>query len=101
MNLTSSFVPHEFPTYKAFFSYTSPIFKDMFSTPQPISFETTPEATLPVIDISDTPEDLEVFLHMIYPSWSPTMSTLDEVSHGLVMFNKYQVPYESLNPLRS
>ena len=101
MNLTSFFVLHEFPTYKAFFSYTSPVFKDMFSTPQPVSFESTPEATLPVIDISDTPEDLEVFLHIIYPSWSPTMSTLDEVSHGLIMFNKYQMPYELLNPLRS
>ena len=94
-------MPCEFHIHKTILSIASPVFKDMFSIPQPTSSTTTPGATTSVIDVDDTPEDLENFLRMIYPFGFPTMSTLDEISRALVIFDKYQVQGASLRPLRS
>ena len=93
--------PREFRVHKTILSVASPVFKDMFSIPQPAS-STTPEGvTIPVIDVDDTPEDLEVFLRIIYPFGLPAMPTLDAISHALVTLDKYQVQGGSLQPLRS
>ena len=93
-------VPYNFHTYKIILSITSQVFHDMFNLSQPGPLTIPPGAVVPV---DNTPEDLEVLLHMIYPFWSPTTSTLDKVLCGLIMFDKYQVPHEphNLNPLRS
>lgn len=94
-------VPRQFRVHKTILSVASPVFKDMFSMPQPVSSATTPEATTPVIDLDDTPEDLENFLCMVYPFGSPKISTLDAISRALVILDKYQVHGASLRPLRS
>ena len=93
-------VPYNFHTYKIILSITSQVFHDMFNLSQPGPLTIPPGAVVPV---DNTPEDLEVLLHMIYPFWSPTTSTLDKVLCGLIMFDKYQVPHEphNPNPLRS
>jgi len=94
-------VPREFRVHKTILSITSPVFKDMFDVPQPVSSETPAGPTVPVIDVDDTPEDLENFLRMIYPFGFPAMPTLDAISHALIIFDKYQVQGGSLQPLRS
>ena len=93
--------PREFRIHKIILSIASPVFKDMFGIPQPAPSTTTTGATIPVIDLDDTPEDLETFLRMIYPFGFPAMSTLDEISRALAILDKYQVQGASLNPLRS
>jgi len=94
-------VPRDFRVHRTILSIASPVFKDMFDIPQPIS-STTParESKIPVIDVDDTPEDLEVFLRIIYPFGSPPMPTLDAISDALVTLDKYQVQGGSLQPLR-
>lgn len=94
-------VPREFRVHKTILSIASPVFKDMFNIPQPISPTTRPaETTMPVIDVDDTPEDLEVFLRIIYPFGLPPMPTPDAVSDALVMLDKYQAHGGSLQLLR-
>ena len=94
-------VPREFRVHKAILSIASPVFKDMFNIPQPVSSTTPAGTTTPVIDVDDTPEDLENFLLMIYPFGSPTTPTLDAISRALVILDKYQVQGASLRPLRA
>ena len=94
-------VPREFRVHKTILSIASPVFKDMFGIPQPVSSTTPAGATAPVIDVDDTPEDLENFLCMIYPFGFPTTPTLDAILRALVMVDKYQVQDTSLRLLRS
>jgi len=94
-------VPREFRVHKTILSIVSPVFKDMFNIPQPASSAVPTETTIPVIDVDDTPEDLENFLHMIYPFGFPTAPTLDAISRVLVILDKYQVQGASMRPLRS
>lgn len=93
--------PREFRVHKIILSLASPLFKDMFSIPQPASSAASTEAALPVIDVDDTPEDFESFLLMIYPFGLPSTPTLDAISRVLTTLDKYQVQGPSLNPLKS
>ena len=92
-------VPRDFCVHRIILSIASPVFKNMFDVPQPSPSPV--EATIPIINVDDTPEDLEVFLRVIYPVGLPAMSTLDAISHALVILDKYQVQGGSLQPLRS
>jgi len=94
-------VTREFRVHKTLLSIASPVFKDMFSIPQPVSSTTPTEAPIPVIDVHDSPEDLEVFLRIIYPLGLPPIPTLDAISSALVILDKYQVQSGLLQPLRS
>ena len=94
--------PREFRAHKTILSLVSPVFKDMFDIPQPTSLTTPTEATIPVIDVDDTPQDLENFLRLIYPLGLPTsltIRTLDAISPVFVLLDKYQVDCSSLRPL--
>jgi len=93
--------PRDFHVHKIILSIASPVFKDMFGVPQPAPPASSAEAMVPIINVDDTPEDLEVFLRVIYPLGSPTMPTLDAISDALVTLDKYQVQGGSLQPLRS
>lgn len=94
-------VPREFRVHKTLLSIASPVFKDMFHIPQPVPSTTLTETAIPIIDVDDTAEDLEVFLRVIYPFGLPPMPTLDAISHALAILDKYQVQGGSLQPLRS
>ena len=96
-------MPREFRVHKTILSITSPVFKDMFDTPQPVPSTTPAGPTIPIIDLDDTPEDLENFLRMIYPLGFPATGTLGlgAIAGALVVFDKYQVQGRSLQPLRS
>ena len=84
-------VPREFRVHKIILSMSSPVFKDMFNIPQPVSSDTHAESAVPVIEIDHAPEELETFLHMIYPFQFPSMPTLDAISRALVILDKYGV----------
>ncbi|KAF9781656.1 hypothetical protein BJ322DRAFT_1077504 [Thelephora terrestris] len=59
----------EFRAHKAILSLVSPVFKDMFTLPQP-PFEKPfdePE-TLPHVDVQDSPKTWEIILRTIYPT---------------------------------
>ena len=81
-------VPREFRVHKTILSIASPVFKDMFDIPQPDSSATSTGPTVPVVDVDDTPEELENFLRMIYPFGFPAMPTLDAISNALVILDK-------------
>src|SRR5258705_411669 len=94
--------PREFRVHKNILSIASPVFGDMFKIPQPADeSSTTPAAAVPVIDLDDTPEDLEIFLRMVYPFGFTEMFTLDAISRALVILDKYEVRGTSLQPLKS
>ena len=94
-------VPREFRLHKTILSITSPVFKGMFDIPQPISSTTLTGPEIPVIDLDETPKDLELFLRMIYPFEFPRMPTLDAIVHAFGMLDKYEVGGRPLQTLRS
>ena len=91
LRASRSDAPREFRVHRIILSLTSPVFKDVFSIPQPSSSTTLTEPTVPIIDVDDTPEDLEVLLRLIYPFGSPPMPTLDGISRAFVILDKYEV----------
>jgi hypothetical protein len=101
LRASRSDVPREFRLHKMILSFTSPVFKGMFDIPQPISSTTPTRPDIPVIDVDDTPEDLEIFLRMIYPFGFPQMPTLDAIIHALGMLDKYEVQGGPLQTLRT
>jgi hypothetical protein len=92
LRASRSDAPREFRVHKTILSIMSPIFKDMFNIPQPGTSTNPAGSTISIIDVDDTPEDLEIFLRMIYPlSGFPPMSTLNAISHAFAMIDKYEV----------
>ena len=61
----------EFHARKLILPLASPVFRDMFSVPQ--STETDPPV-LPIVDVHDPPEALEIFLQIIYPIRNPSIN---------------------------
>jgi len=57
----------QFHAHKLVLSLASPVFRDMFSVPQPPD---GPPKT-PIIDVDDPPDALETFLQIIYPGPYP------------------------------
>ena len=53
-------------------SLASPVFRGMFSVPQ-LPIETDPPV-LPIVDVHDPPEALEIFLQIIYPIRNPSIN---------------------------
>ncbi|KAF9785069.1 hypothetical protein BJ322DRAFT_1123953 [Thelephora terrestris] len=93
--------PREFRVHKIILSLASPVFKDMFSIPQPDSSTTLAESAIPIIDVDDTPSDLELLLRMIYPFGFPPMPTLDAISCAFILLDKYEMQSGLLQTLKS
>lgn len=93
--------PREFRIHKIILSIASPVFRDMFTIPQPTPQTSPEEPSIPIIDVDDTPEDLELFLRMIYPFGFATLTSLEAISRALIISDKYQVHGDSLQPIRS
>ena len=60
---------HAFRVHKFILSLASPVFKDMFTLPQPP--DQSEEHQLPVVDVSDPPKSLDMLLRLIYPGVEP------------------------------
>jgi hypothetical protein len=88
----------DFRVHKAFLSFSSPIFKDMFKLPQP---SPTASNGADVIDVADPPRPLELILRFIYPSAaSPVVGDLSLLQEALIIADKYDIEVARLR-LRS
>ena len=77
----------EFTTNKLVLSLASSVFKDMFSIPPPSSKKESPQ--LPVVDVHNPPEALEIFLQIIYPVHNPPIKDLKTLASSLKLADKY------------
>jgi hypothetical protein len=76
---------HDFRVHKAFLSFSSPVFRDMFKLPQPSS------ATSNVVDVADPPRALELVLRYIYPSAASPVVDLSILPEALIIADKYDI----------
>ena len=76
----------EFHAHKFILSLASPTFKDMFSVPQP---PPTESSQLPIVDVDDPPEALEIFLQIIYPNRNPLINNIETLVSILHLADKY------------
>lgn len=76
----------ELHVHKLVLSLASSVFRDMFSVPQP---PPTDSSQLPIIDVSDPPEALELFLQTIYPTRNPLMDDVKKLASVLHLVDKY------------
>jgi len=94
--------PKLFRVHKNILSIASPVLRDMLAVPKPPSKSTTEgKCELPVFDVCDSAEDLEVLLRMIYPVASPAITDLDTLSNTFVILDRYGAKglQERLKPL--
>ena len=75
----------EFHSHKLVLSLASSVFRDMFSVPQPSS----ESSQTPIIDVSDPPEVLEMFLQIIYPFRNPSIDGVETLTSLLRLADKY------------
>ena len=75
----------EFHAHKLILSLASPVFRDMFSIPQPSDGSTQ----IPIVDVGDPPEALEIFLQIIYPFHNPPIDNAEAVASLLRLADKY------------
>jgi len=79
----------DFRIHKVFLSYSSPVFRDMFSIPQP---SLAPSNGVDVVDVTDPPRALELVLRFVYPSVDPpAIENLATLSEALVVADKYDI----------
>ena len=83
----------DFRVHKLVLSLASPVFKDMFSLPQPTSEDPASSAAgVEIIEVTDPPDALDIILRMIYPLTPPSpdggLGTLVEC---LVIADKYDI----------
>lgn len=76
----------EFHAHKVVLSLASPVFRDMFSVPQPPPAKSS---KLPIVDVHDPPEALEIFLQIIYPTRNPVIHDVDILASVLHLADKY------------
>ena len=80
---------HEFRVHKPVLSFVSPVFKDMFTLPQPID---TP-GTLPHVDVEESAETWENILQTIYPLPSPIIDNPHDLERLLLAAKKYEIQF--------
>ena len=100
----------EFRVHKCILSIASPVFRDMFSLPQPHNST----HNLPHVDLPETTETVDILLRYIYPIPSPKIEDFVTLGNVLASAEKYAAegvisrlrailvspPFLDLNPLR-
>ena len=77
----------ELHAHKLVLSLASPVFRDMFSVPQPPA---KPSQTLTdIVEVDDSPETLGIFLQIIYPIPNPPISDVETFASLLRLTDKY------------
>lgn len=83
---------HDFHVHKFIISLASPVFKDMFTFPQPPGQSSDEQYQLPVVDIPETPEVLDIILRFIYPGIeSPKITKQSTLTASLLAADKYDI----------
>ena len=78
--------------HKLILSLASPVFRDMFSLPQPTTPTSEDSNAIDVVEVTDKPHALRVVLQMIYPHPSPPLKgDLDTLVECLVVADKYEI----------
>ena len=78
----------EFHAHKLILSLASPVFRDMFSVPQPPPAESS-NSELPIVDVDDPPEAIKAFLQIIYPTRNPLIDDVETLASVLRLADKY------------
>ena len=82
---------HDFQVHKLVLSLASPVFKDMFSLPQPTS-GTSSVAGVEIVEVADPPHALDIVLRLIYPFTPPSFDgNLDTLVECLIVADKYNI----------
>ena len=82
---------HDFRVHKLVLSLASPIFKVMFSLPQPTS-GTSSVAGVEIVEVEDHPHALDIILRLIYPVAPPSFDgNLDTMVECLTVADKYNI----------
>lgn len=66
---------HSFRVHKLILSLASPVFRDMFTFPQPPNQNQNEEHQLPIVDVPETPKVIDTILRLIYPGVEPPKIT--------------------------
>ena len=77
----------DFRVHKLILSLASPVFKDMFKIPQPLS----EVAEADIVDLVDPPRAVELILRFIYPFPPPRIDNLTLLSEVLALTDKYDI----------
>jgi hypothetical protein len=77
----------KFPSHKIVLSLVSPVFRDMFSLPQPPSPGPAP---IPVVDVCEAGKVLDMFLQCLYPLPKPTVDDFELMEALIVAADKYE-----------
>ena len=89
LRATNETESRDFQVHKCFLSYSSPVFKDMFTIPQP---SPAVSSGVDVITISDPPRALELVLRFVYPSPRlPAVENFTILSEALIIADKYDI----------
>ena len=78
----------DFRVHKATLSIASATFRDMFSSPQP-SQPAARDNSLPIIQVTESPETFETFLQLMYPLKTPAINSLQLVDDLFRLADKY------------
>jgi len=78
----------DFRAHKFILSLVSPVFKDMFTVPQPPT--DTPD-TLPHVGVDESADTWEYILRTIYPMPHPIIDDLDDLESLLLAAKKYEM----------
>jgi len=85
---------HDFRVHKVLLSLASPVFKDMFSLPQPTlgdSAEST-VAEVEIVEVTDPADALDIVLRIIYPFDPPSLDgNFNTIVECLVIADKYDI----------
>jgi len=82
---------HDFRVHKLVLSLASPVFKDVFSLPQPTS-GTSSVAEIEIVEVADPPHALDIILRLIYPFTPPSFDgNLDTLVECLIVADKYDI----------
>ena len=80
----------DFRAHKCILSLTSPIFKDMFTVPQP---PTDTPGSLPHVDVTESAETWDTILRTIYPITTPVVASLEDLESLLLAAKKYEMRF--------
>ena len=83
---------HDFRIHKLILSLASPVFKDMFSFPQPPNQNKIEQPDIPIVDVPDSPQVLDTILRFVYPGVElPKFTDLSLLSALLSAADKYNI----------